>query len=191
MAKKRKAHHRRRRVGAAALNLNSPVVKLAAVAGAYFLAADPVNNAVDGILKKIPMFTTPAGTATDPTLVVPTVNKVGNYAASAAEGFGAYMLLMKGRSGMVKTIAGAILAAASLKRGLKAAGVITGYGVNGYQSVPVIAGYQSVPVIGTAGSRSGGGWPRQLSGYGVNGRAQSVMGNAMDRGVTTGSDLMG
>lgn len=189
--RKRTKSRRRRRMGAAGLNLASPVVKLAAVAGAYFLAADPVNNFADGILTKLPMLTVPAvandTSGTGPKLLSTT----GKYVAVGAEGIGAYMLLMKGRSTMVKTLAGAILAGAALKRALKQFGV-----VSGYQSVPVIGGYQSVPVIGNYASR-----PAALNGYGVNGyrvngyrvngRPQSVMGSAMDRGSTSGSDLLG
>lgn len=164
----------------AALKLNSPVVKLIAVAGAYFLVADPVNTQVDKLVSKVLPLKDAAGVA-----VPGSVSKMGNYAAAGAEGLGGYMLLMKGKSTLPKTIVGAILAGAALKRALKATGVITGY-----QAVPVIGNYQAVPVLGSTASEgyrvNGPG-----GGYRVNGRGTSAVMGSCDNGTTQGSDLLG
>lgn len=154
---KAKKHHRRRRIGAMALNPSQPVVKLAAVALGYFLAADPINTALD---KVIPAEIT---TATDFKKYIP---------GAAETGIGALLLMSKKKPSLIKTAAGGLLAGAGLKRLLKASGVITGY-----QATPVIgrmgrhrmAGYQSVPVVGVTTPPQLSGTPPQLQGYRVNG----------------------
>lgn len=160
MAKHQKKHKRRRRrghrVGALALNPNQPVIQLAAAALGYFLAADPVNTALDKVIPDS------IKNATD----------VKKYIPGAVEtGIGAYLLLGKGRKTLVKTIVGGVAAGAGIKRLLKQAGVI-----QGYQAVPVVgthrrrmAGYQSVPVVGSSMPPQLSGTPAQLQGYRVNG----------------------
>ena len=165
MARKRhtKKHRRssRRRVGA--MSPSSPVVMVAAIAAGYFLG-DTINAAVDKVL--------PASMSTG-------TGMTGYIPTAAEAGLGA-LLLFKGKKTLVKSAAGGVLLGAGIKRGLKKAGVISGY-----QSVPVIGrrmgGYQSVPVIGGVPNMLTGGvpgnvqpdfgpnTPKQLSGYGVNG----------------------
>lgn len=174
--RKRKHHRARRRrgrVGAMALNPQQPVVKLAAVALGYFLAADPINSAIDKVVPDS------IKTATD----------FKKYIPGAAEGgIGAMLLLSKRKPSLLKTVAGGVLAGAGLKRLLTTAGVITGY-----QAVPVIgasrrhrmAGYQSVPVVGVMTPPQLSGVPAQLQGYRVNGyqpngSGMGVMGSAVN-----------
>lgn len=153
MAKKRKGT--KRRVGAASLNPGSPIVKIAAIAAGYFLAADPINNAIDKANIKAATATEPAGTRVGETIVM-----------GAELGIGALLLMSKKKASFLKTVPGGLLAGAGLKRALKKFGVI-----KGYQSVPVIggarrmAGYQSTPVIGATRPAQLQGVPPQLSGY--------------------------
>lgn len=163
--KHRKVHHRRRhRIGAMSLNPANPVLKLAAVGLGYFLAADPINSAIDKILPD--SMKPDAGTGTAPGEMV-------KYVPGAVEvGLGAMFLLSKRRPSLIKTLASGVVAGAGLKRLLKASGVITGY-----QATPVIgrarhhrmAGYQSVPVVGLTTPPQLSGTPAQLEGYRVNG----------------------
>lgn len=186
-ASKTKKKKGARRVGA--LNPNSGVMKLAAVAVGYFLA-DTINGAIDKVL--------PASivTPTDPASLM-------KYAPSAVQlGLGGFLLMSKGKASIVKTAGGGILAGAGLKRALRSAGVITGY-----QATPVIgraqhrmAGYQSTPVIGNVPAQLAG-VPAQLQGYRVNGytpAGSGVMGavnsrygadgNGSGSGVTNSTD---
>lgn len=179
MAKRRKVHNgsrwmrksRHRSVGA--LNPSSSMVKLASLAAGYFIG-DTVNDQINKFA--------PAS------IVSPTDPKsIMAYAIPAAElGIGGMLLLSKKKQGMLKTVAGGILAGAGLKAMLKKAGIIAGY-----QSVPVIGGYQSVPVVGsvpnmlTGASPYSGVVPNQLSGYRVNGyrpNGSRVMGSFTDPG---------
>lgn len=163
-----------------AMGLNSPLIKLAAVAGAYFLVADPVNLQVDKILTKV--F---PNKGADGVAIPGSVSNMGNWAGAAGEGVPGYMLLMKGRSSILKTAAGAILIAAAAKRAMKAAGV-----VSGYQAVPVIGSYQRVPVIGMTQPETGYGVNGvDNMGYRVNGRNQSVLGG-VGGSKSEGSDLL-
>lgn len=151
-----------------ALNANSPLVKIAALAAGYFLLADPINNAIDKVLVKALPAKDASGAAS-----TTTISDMGQYAAIGAEGIGAYMLLLKGRKTIVKTATGGILGGAALKRALKKFGV-----VSGYQRVPVIGSYQRVPVIGNAQSGYRVNGMNGNGGYRVNGRNTSaVMGN--------------
>lgn len=169
-------HHKARRIGAMALNPNQPVIKLAAVALGYFLAADPLNSAID---KAVPVS---ISTATD----------FKKYIPGAVEGgIGALLLLSKKKPSLIKTGIGGILAGAALKRLLLQTGAITGY-----QATPVIgmarrhrmAGYQSVPVVGvTTPPQLSGKLPAQLEGYRVNGyrpHGSGVMGSINGVGHT-------
>lgn len=163
MAKKKitKGTRRRRRVGAA-LNFNSPLIKLAAVAGGYFLTGRIVNEQVDKLVK----------------------GKVSDMVVGAGEtGLGAFLLL-GGRSSMIKTIVGGVAAGAGLRKLVPSVMGPAIPAVSGYGSVPVIGGYGSVPVIG---SHMGGYTPSgTLGNYAIpSGRIGGVMGGI------GGSDLLG
>jgi hypothetical protein len=160
-SRKQKRSRGRRRIGAA-LNPASPLIKLAAVAGGYFLA-ESINPMIDKLT---------AGKISD------------KLVAGGQTGLGALLLMGKGKSSIIKTVAGGIAAGSGLKRGLKAFGVIkppvvTAPAVTGYGSVPVIGGYGSVPVIGKVGGYNA---PGSLGAYAL--RSGRV-------GATQGSDLIG
>lgn len=174
----RHGHRRRRRVGALSLGSKDIGLKLAAVAGGWFLGG-VVNTAIDKMLPK----------TTDPT-PVPTKN--AQIAATAGEiGIGGLLLLRRssGTSGMVQKVAGGLLIGAGLKRALKVMGV-----VGGYQNVPVIgrhrmAGYQNVPVIGGTPPQLAGKTPAQLQGFRVNG--YNAAGSGLGAYIPSGSGVMG
>lgn len=199
--KKSKGGKRRRR-SAGALNLNSPVVKLLAIGGGFFVG-DTINAQVDKIIPIKP---------TDPA-VPGSPDKNATMKTVGTIGLGGLLLLNKKGSPMVKgvtTIAGGVLAGAGLRRALKQMGVI-----KGYQNVPVIgkrrmAGYQNVPVIGMNGApaqlQGMGGAPAQLQGFRVNGglgqngygsQGSGVMGSVMSANANgsglsnSGSGYMG
>lgn len=197
MAKKRKKHGRRRsrRVGAFKLGGKDTGLKLAALAGGFFLG-DMINGRIDSLLTKTTAATatTPATTSSTPTMLA-TVGELG---------LGGLLLMRKkqpGAIGMAVPVVGGLLAGAGIRRALKQLGVMTGY-----QSVPVIgrhrmAGYQNVPVIGrTPTPPQLAGRPGQLQGYRVNGYTSAgsgVMGSvgAVDSGSgitnTGGGGYMG
>jgi hypothetical protein len=162
---------------AKAVRLNSPIIKLAAVAGAYFLVADPVNAQVDKLLTMVMPNKDAAGNK-----IPGSVSTMGNWAGAAGEGFAGYKL-MQSRGSMIKTALGAVLLAAGAKRALKATGV-----VSGYQRVPVIAGYQNVPVVGSADSGYRVNGPGN-NGYRINGRNTSAVMGGID--TTFDGSLMG
>jgi len=180
--KKHTRHHGRRRrprgVGALKLGSKDIGLKLAAIAGGWFLGG-VVNTAVDKVLPK----------TTDP---VPVPTKNAQIAATAGEiGIGGLLLLRRssGTSGMVQKVAGGILVGAGLKRALKVMGVISGY-----QNVPVIgrhrmAGYQNVPVIGGTPPQLAGKTPAQLQGFRVNG--YNAAGSGVGAYIPSGSGVMG
>lgn len=185
--KHKKTSRRRRMSGMGAINPSSPIVKLAALAAGYFLG-DTINAQIDKVLPASLLSTSSAAGVPDTAM---------KYAVPAVEvGIGGALLMSKKKS-MVKVVVGGVLAGAGLRKGLKAAGI-----VSGYQAVPVIgrrrvAGYQSVPVIGAVpnqlsggASRYAGPVPDQLSGYRVNGyrtNGSNVMG-AIDS--SNGSGLL-
>lgn len=187
MAKKRKKHGRRRsrRVGAFKMGGKDTGIKLAALAGGFFLG-DMINGRIDSLLTKVTpaTATTPAMTSSTPTMLA-TVGELG---------LGGLLLLRKkspGTMGTVLQVGGGLLAGAGIRRALKTMGIITGY-----QSVPVIgrhrmAGYQNVPVIGkTYTPPQLAGRPAQLQGYKVNGYTSAgsgVMGSVS--GIDTGSGI--
>lgn len=182
MAKK-KHHKKRRHHAVGALNPKSPLVMLASV-GIGYLMADTINGKIDQFNTTT---TTPAGggTPVSTNTVSPTIVMVGEL------GIGGLLLLSKrkgGTMGMVKTVAGGVLAGAGLKRALKKFGV-----VSGYQSVPVIGrrmgGYQAVPVIGgmRPGQLAGAPGPGQLQGYRVNGMNNGYVPNGSGTSKIMGS----
>lgn len=185
MAKTKK--FKRHRVSGASLNPKSPVVMIAATAAGFFLA-DTINGQIDKLLPAAPAPVAPAPATTgalDPKTMDSLV-MVGEL------GLGAFLLMGKGKSSLLKTAGGGLLAGAGLKRLLVKTGAIKGYNVNGYrvngyQSVPVIGGYQSVPVIGNSRRPAQlQGVPSQLSGR------MRVMGSVgLEHTEGSGSGIMG
>lgn len=162
---KKKGNKKTKRVGA--LNPNNTMIKLAAIAVGYFVG-DTINGPLDKIIPASVL------TPTNPTSAVKYVPAV------AQIGIGGLLLMKKGKPSMIKTIAGGLLAGSGLRRGLKSAGVITGY-----QSTPVIgkaphrmAGYQTVPVVGNVPAQLQG-IPAQLQGYRVNGPGYTPAGSGV------------
>jgi hypothetical protein len=153
MATKRKrTHHRRKRVGAASMNPKNPLILLASVGVGYYFSDQIFGKA----MTMVPIKTT-AATATTAASVSPYVSATilgGGFVGAGA------LLALKGRRTLPKTIAGGVLAGAGLKGVLKDQGVISGFA-----SVPVVgsmgrkrvAGYQSVNVLGKV--------PSALNGY--------------------------
>lgn len=183
MAKNKKGAKRSKRMGRSSMmNPSSPVLKIAAVAAGYFLG----EKIIAPLEKLIPLKNTPAS-GTTPATVAPIIPEKVIHGAEA--GLGA-LLLMKGKSTMVKTIAGGLLAG----RGLK--GLMTDFNImTGFQSVPVLGkavrGYQITPVLGAVpaslqGTTNNGyrvnGLPPQLSGYVPNGSGVGVMGSLYTNG---------
>lgn len=120
----RKPVRRRRRIGATALNMKSPLVKYGSIA-AGFLMATTINTPLD---KVVPI-------SVDPKLV-----------AAGQVGLGAFLAFKKQQS-MITTVAGGLLVGAGIKRAMTAFGIGS---IGNYQSVPVVGrlgNYQSVPVI--------------------------------------------
>jgi hypothetical protein len=124
--KKKKAGSRRRRVGA--FSPSSTLMKAGSVAVGYFLAAKPVNDLIDKVVK----------------------GKVDDKIVGAGQtGLGAFLLLFK-KPNLIKTVAGGVVAGSGLKRvieAFKAAPPATP-AVTGYQSVPAVGGYGNVPAVG-------------------------------------------
>lgn len=122
--KKAKRTTRRRRVGALALSPSSNLVKLGSVAVGYLFA-----NQVNGLIDK----------------VVPAT--VGQKIVGVAQAGAGYFLAFRkgGKSSMLKTLAGGIIAGAGVKR---LAASMNLAGIGGYQMVKAVSGYQNVPAIG-------------------------------------------
>jgi hypothetical protein len=164
--KTKKGGRRRRRVGAFGMGGKDTAIKIAAIAGGFFLGKS-VNDKINSLnTKTVPATATTAATTT--TVVPSAVITVGEL------GLGGLLLLRKGGAGtmgMVTKVAGGVLAGVGLRRALGQMGIMAGY-----QSVPVIgrhrmAGYQSVPVIGANKMpvQLSGKPPAQLQGFRVNG----------------------
>lgn len=202
MRRKKRSSRRRRagRVGALGLTGKDTGLKLAALAGGFFLGKG-VNAQIDKLFAQMaPQAGTTASTGNIAgSSISTTVATVGEI------GIGGLLLLRKkgGMVGNIMKVTGGLLAGAGLRRAVGQMGFM-----NGYQSVPVIgrhrmAGYQSVPVIGqkTIPSQlSGGKTPAQLQGFRVNGytpTGSGVMGSigAVDGGSgitnTGGGGCMG
>lgn len=179
--KKHSARRRRRHVGAFKLKAGSTGLKLAAVAGGFFLGKG-INEAIDKLIAKA------SPTSTTTTTTTAASSNTGTIASVAEIGVGGLLLMRKGggKMAMPLTIAGGILAGAGLRRVIGQLGFM-----NGFQSVPVIgrhrmAGYQSVPVIGqrvVPPQLAGPTVPPQLMGFRVNG--------GMGAYTPTGSGVMG
>jgi hypothetical protein len=120
----KKTSRRRRRIGATALNMKSPLVKYGSIA-AGFLMANAINTPLDN--------------------VIPT-NIDSKLVAAGQIGIGAALAFKKQQS-MITTVGGGILIGAGIKRAMSA------FGIGGFQSVPVVGSsrvgnFQSVPVLG-------------------------------------------
>lgn len=168
-SRKSSTHSRRRRIGAASMTASNPIVMIGSLAAGYFLAATPVNDALDKVI--------PA-----------TVDK--KLVAAGEAGIGALLLMGKGKKTMLKSIAGGVLAGAGLKRlvdAMKApAPTTTTTAVTGWKQVPVIGGgYKMVPVIGAPGYTV----PNNAGMNGYNVPNNNSMSKIM--GCTGGSDLVG
>lgn len=174
MSRRRRKHtthrrrSRRRHVGALGLKGKDSALKLAALAGGFFL-----GKAVNGMIDKLAVKVSPqTGTTANANNIAG--SNVPAVAATVGEiGIGGLLLIRKkspGMLGMVLQVTGGILAGAGLRRALGSMGIMSGY-----QSVPVIgrhrmAGYQSVPVIGRSNMPAQlAGQPAQLQGFRVNG----------------------
>lgn len=147
--KRRTKGRRRHRIGAMALNANSPLVKFGSIALGYFLGTT-INPLINSLV--------PASFKTNAS--------AGKIIAVGTGGIGALLVFGKGRKSLAKSIAGGLLMGSAIKRAtvvfkpgttdtlgayatqgqLGKARVMRGYG-----DVPVIGGYGDVPVIGGQG----------------------------------------
>jgi len=146
MARRKRSSRRRRRVGAVAMNANSPLLKYAPPVVGYLVGAT-INTQVDKLFANV----------TD-------VDKKALYQKIAHGGMLAlwawYAFSRKGQKNPMPLIALGILGGAGLK-GLMAD---LNVGIAGFQQVPVVSGYQQVPVVGSYGATN----PRtQLNGIGA------------------------
>ena len=155
MARRRRSSRRRRRVGAVAMNTNSPLVKYGPPVVGY-LVGTTINTQVDKLFANV----------TD-------VDKKALYQKIAHGSMLAlwawYAFSRKGQKNPMPLIALGILGGAGLK------GLMTdlNVGIAGFRNVPVVAGYQQVPVVGAYGATMprnqmngiGGG----VGGYGIPG----------------------
>lgn len=126
----KKTHHRRRRVGAVALNAKSPIVQFGSIAAGFLLGTQ-----IDTMLTK----------------VIPS-NVDGKLVAAGEVGIG-YMLSFGGKGGTKKllpTVAGGLMIGAGIKK------AITAFGIGGFQMVPAVGGYRSVTAIGAPPKRLSG-----------------------------------
>lgn len=153
MAKRRKrsSSGSRRRVGAAKLNANNPIVKFGS-AGAGFFLADKINQPIDKAV----------GDKLDGK-IVGAIQAVG----------GGWYLFKKGKKNLILTLVAGIVAGAGVKRLMGEFGIGSPYG-----RVPVVAGpYGRVPVVARVGQ---GYTPNQaLNGYTPNQSLNRVMAGVM------------
>lgn len=168
--KSRKTHHRRRKVGAMALNASSPMVKYGTILLGYLLAK-PLNTAIDGII--------PASLKSQtgsPKIV-----------AAGEAGIGALLVFSKGKKSLIKSIAGGVFLGAGLKRFMDSMATGAATTITGYGAVNVVSGYGAVDVI--SGKRKLGGYTPNaaLNGYTPNAMLngtkpvhQTIMGNVRE-----------
>lgn len=130
-SKKRKTTRRRRMGGIGALNANNPLVKFGSIAAGYFLG-DKINTAIDSA----------TGDKMDGKLLA----GLQTFAGLTLNGV---VPVMKGKRGLIATVAGGVLAGSGLKRGLTEFGVINGFhnvpALNGWRAVPALNGYNPTP----------------------------------------------
>lgn len=191
MAKRKKGSKKRRRVSGigAMLNPNSPIVKIAAIAGGYFLGTT-INPFLDTLIPDS-LTTATAATATTAAKAATLTPDQADQILMAGEGGLGLLLMFKGKKSVVKNLAGGVLIGAGLQRALVSFGVVKGIG--GYQNVPVIgrrrmAGYQQTPVLGKLPAQLQGTFgktPAQLQGYRVNGPGY------VPNGSGSGNNVMG
>jgi hypothetical protein len=150
-----KKTHRRRRVGAVALNANSPLVKYGSIALGYVMGSQ-----VDTLLAK----------------VVP-ANVDGKIIAAGELGLGAFLAFGKGTKKLQQTVIGGLLIGAGIKKGM------TAFGIGGFQMVPAVGGYRSVQAVGAPKRLSGYNAGRNgLTGYSTF-RSGTIDGGLMNSGT--------
>lgn len=172
--KKAKSKSRRRRVGAAGMNPNNPIVKYGSMALGY-LMGDKINAQVAKMV----------GDKVD-----------GKIIGAGEAGLGAFLVFGGGKKSMLKTIAGGVLLGAGAKK------VMTEFGIGGigpYGRVPVVAGaYGRVPVVAGAKRINGYTPNNALNGYTPNSSLNGKMkvmgaihsGSGSSVAQTAGSDHM-
>lgn len=120
---KRKATTRRRgrRMGAMALNANSPLVQYGSIAAGFFLAPT-INSSIDKLV----------GTSID-----------GKIVAAGQVGLGAMLAFKKraGKGALLQKVIGGVMLGSGAKRAMAA------FGIGGYQSVPSVNGFENVPAV--------------------------------------------
>lgn len=177
MAKKKtkKSHRRRRhRVGAMALNANSPLVQLGSVALGY-LAGTAVNPVINMLI--------PAGMKTQP--------MTGKIVAGAQVGLGALLVMGKGKKTLIKTILGGVVAGAGIKRAMIVFAPGTTDTLGGYGQIPVLGAYAVPGQLGWGGKKVAGyGQIPTVGAYApnstVNGKVMGTFGDS-GSGVTNPS----
>lgn len=112
-----------RRVGAASINAENPLIKFGSIALGLVLA-NKVNEQIDKV----------------------TGDKIDSKIVAAGQGaLGAALVFRKTKGrGMVPVvlkIAGGVLLGSGVKRAMSS------FGIGGYQSIPAVNGYQSIPAV--------------------------------------------
>jgi len=151
MARRRKSSRRRRRVGAVAMNANSPLVKYGPPVVGY-LVGTTINTQVDKLFANV----------TDPDKKA-LYQKIAHGSMLALWAW--YAFSRKGQKNPMPLIALGILGGAGLK------GLMTdlNVGIAGFQQVPVVGGYQQVPVVGAYGSTMPRNQMNGIGGYDIPG----------------------
>jgi hypothetical protein len=168
----KKTTRRRRRMGAMALNANSPLVLYGSIALGYFFG-DKLNAPIKQMI----------GTKVDAKILG---------AGEAVLGY--FVGMRKGKVSVIQKVAGGALIGAGAKE------LMTAFGMGGmspYGMVPVVNGaYGNVPVI-NGRKRLGGYTPNNsMAGYTPNMSINKVMGGMDTHGsgsglMSSGSELMG
>lgn len=166
--RRRKVARRRRRIGAVAMNANSPLIKYAPPVAGYLMATS-INTQVDKIFANV--------TDAERKALYLKIAHASMVALYAWYNFG-----RKGQKNPLPAIVTGLLGGAGLK------GLMTdlNVGIAGFQQLPVVGGYQQLPVVGAYGSTmpalNGIGsynMPSSSLGYAVPG---SVMGSVYPEG---------
>lgn len=151
MARRKRSSRRRRRVGAVAMNANSPLVKYGPPVVGY-LVGGTINTQVDKLFANV--------TDTDKKALY---QKIAHGSMLALWAW--YAFSRKGQKNPMPLIALGILGGAGLK------GLIAdlGVGISGFQQVPVVSGYQQVPVVGAYGASMPRNQMNGIGGYDIPG----------------------
>lgn len=169
MAKKKRKSGKpaARRVGAAKLNANNPIIKIGSIAAGFFFG-DKINEQIDKV----------AGDKIDSKII-----------AAGQVGLGGLYLLKKGKKNVLLTAASGVMAGAGIKRAMNAFGIGSG-AVSGYQGVNVVNGYQNVRAVGykRMGAYLPGNGGMSMNGYSTaQGRNVKVGGTGL---TNSGSGMM-